>query len=139
MFIVNLIPSVFFILVQYYMSRKKKINFAFHISRIFLDLFDISTDFKINGNHVCSMFPRLSQKDSFLKAVRKRCFYKCLHIFKKLSSLVAYKVYVKYNMRNQPNCISKLHIFQSLKLNSGMPCLKTALSSQFKICKRKYL
>lgn len=132
----NLIPSVFFILVQYYIEKK---NYsAFHISRVFVDFFDISTDFKVNRNHVFLVFPGLSQK-VFLKAVRKRCFSKCLHIYKKLSSLVAYKVYVKNSRRNQPKCIFKLHIFQSLKWNSGIPCLKTALSSQFKACKRKYL
>lgn len=78
MFILNLgkvIPSVIFMLVQYSIYRKKKkISYfysAFHISRIFVDLFDISTNFKINGSHVCTVFSGLSYKVRFSKALRE--------------------------------------------------------------------
>lgn len=54
-------------------KEKKKSYFysAFHISRIFVDLFDISTNFKINGSHVCTVFSGLSYKVRFSKALRE--------------------------------------------------------------------
>lgn len=58
--------------------QKKKSYFysAFHISRIFVDLSDISTEFKINGSNSCTAFPGLSYKDRLLKALRE--LFTCL-------------------------------------------------------------